>query len=83
MAQIASLSGETPLRHRAEKTLLEIWFSEDAGKNSKLEDELRQQLACLCSKHLFEAVRAKARDPELKDKAEILLQALGECLLPK
>jgi DNA-binding transcriptional ArsR family regulator len=83
VAQIASLSGETPLRHRAEKTLLEIWFSEDAGKNSKLEDELRQQLACLCSKHLFEAVRAKAKDPELKGKAEILLQALGECLVPK
>jgi predicted transcriptional regulator len=83
VAQIACLSRDSSLKHQAEKTLLEIWFSEGTDKNGKLGEEVKQQLACLVSKGLFAKVRAKAKDPNLKDKAEILLQALGMCLLPK
>lgn len=82
IVQIASLCEGTTLRHQANKMLLEIWFSDDTDKNSKLGEEVRQELACLCSRPLFADVKAKAKDPKLKDKAEILLETLKMCLLP-
>lgn len=85
IGQIASLGPEALVKREAEKKLLEIWFSDDTEVESKLGNELRQQLACLCSIHLFEQVktRAKGSDKNAKAKAEVLLKELKECLLPQ
>jgi hypothetical protein len=61
IGQIASLGSAAPLKREAEKKLLEIWFSNDTKVDRRLGNELTQQLACLCSKHLFEEVKTKSK----------------------
>jgi hypothetical protein len=83
MAQIARLSQDSPLEQKAEEALLEIWFSEDTDKDSKLGQKVREELEVFGSRRLFAHIRDRAKDPKLKDKAELLLTALSVCLLPK
>jgi len=70
------------LKDEAEKKFLKIWCSNDTDPQSKLGIEVEQQLVNLASRALFEKVRARAKDQDLKVKAEILLERLTECLLP-
>lgn len=78
-------SGIVPSKKtEVENLCLEIWFSDDIDPESKLGEEVKQQLVNLASKRLFENVKAKAKDqnPEVKTRAEILLKRLKEWLLP-
>ena len=85
VGQLASLGIDLSVRGKAEKQFLEIWFSDDTDPESGLREKVEQQLVNLASKRLFEKVRAKANDqnPKVRNKAEVLLERLKECLLPK
>lgn len=85
VGQLASLGIDLSIKGKAEKQFLEIWFSGDTDPNSELGKQVKQKLVDLASKRLFEKVRTKAKDqnPKIKTKAEILLERLKECLLPK
>lgn len=83
VGQIAGV--ESSVEYEAKEKSLEIWFSDDTDPNSKLGKEVKQQLTDLASRRLFEDVRAKAKDQDvkIKAKAEILLKRLKDCLLPR
>ena len=83
IGQIASI--ESSVKHKTKDKFLEIWFSDDTDPDSKIGKEVKQKLVDLASKSLFEDVRSKARnqDVKVKAKAEILLKGLKNCLQPK
>lgn len=83
VGKITSFSIEPSVRGEAEKKFLEIWFSKETDPKSKLGDAVRLQLVDLASKRLFEMIRSRAKKHEDKAKAEILLEGLKECLLPR
>jgi len=83
VGRMASLNIKPSIKAEAEKKFLEIWFSNETKPESDLGKAVKQQLVELASKHLFEKVRAKAKNQEDRAKAEILLEGLKEYLLPK
>lgn len=78
----ARLSEDPTLKHKVQTKFLEIWFSDDTDSKTKLCEELEEQLALLCSKNLFHDINERTKDPKLKVKAEMLLEALKTCLRP-
>jgi DNA-binding HxlR family transcriptional regulator len=85
VGQIASSGINSFIKVEARNKFFEIWFSNDTDPVSAFGKEVEQQLANLASEEMFKIVRAKAKDQDqkVKDKAEILLERLKECLLPK
>lgn len=71
------------LKSKAEKKLVEIWYSPDTDPNSKFGQDVLKWLVLLSSKWLFDDAKAKAKDDKYRVKAELLLEKLKEVLLPK
>jgi DNA-binding MarR family transcriptional regulator len=83
MAKIQDIAFNTTdpsIKNEFEEKLLELWFSKDTDPNSNFGIEIQSNLQLFFSKRLFEKVRERARHKEEKEKAEILLERLAECL---
>lgn len=85
IGKIARSSIGSSKKIEAEKKFLEIWYDVNTDPESDIGEEVKKQIVELASRHLFEKVKAKAKDrnTEVKAKAEILLKSLNECLMPK
>jgi len=85
VGKIASSCIDSSKKIEVEKKFLEIWYDDNNDPESDIGKKVKEQLVHLASRHLFEKVKANAKNknPKVKAKAEILLKSLKDCLMPK
>jgi len=92
MGKIATLGKDPKLTLDARKKLLKLWFSDKTDATSDFGNEVKEQIVLIAlhsgtsnAQGIFNETKTKVRDkdPKAKKKAEVLLESLKVCFLPK
>jgi DNA-binding MarR family transcriptional regulator len=83
VGDVARVGPDPAKKKEAEDKLFDVYFADDTKPESRLCEELRQQLEWLTSKPLFQKVQKKtnSQDPTEKAKAEMLLNGMIKAFL--